>query len=149
MNIAPRSRLHSVCASAGVLILTLTAPLAAADAREPDKEVVARLQKIVALRQTMAEHQRQLVAASRAPDDGAAELALAQARLELARELAQEEQILAELQKIVALYRRRLEVARSMADQAVKGTTRLSLAEAEIQLLQAQIAVDRELARRR
>jgi hypothetical protein len=110
---------------------------------------VARLQKIVALRQTMAEHQRQLVAASRATDDGAADLALAQARLELARELAQEEQILAELQKIVALYRRRLEVARSMADQAVKGTTRLSLAEAEIQLLQAQIAVDRELARRR
>ena len=109
----------------------------------PDPAVVTNLQEIVEVRQRIAESHHLLVQAGRALDDGTAEIALAEARMELARERHQREDVLAELKKIITVHEGRLVRAKATLDR----TSTAQLDEIRVGLLRAQIHLAREQAK--
>ena len=106
--------------------------------------IVAKLKEIVALRETMDEAAKLAAQENRGNGDGATGIALAQARVDLARELHQQEVVIAELKKIVAIRQARYERAVAMV---TRSQTQLSVSEAQIELLKAQIELAREEGR--
>jgi hypothetical protein len=109
----------------------------------PDPAVLAGLEEMVDIRQRLAESQRLLVQAGRSPDDGSAEIALAEARMELANERQHEAEVIAQLKKIVTIHEGCYE--RAKAGSADRTSTR-ALDEVRLALLRAQVALARKEA---
>lgn len=118
-----------------------TAALEAPSHRAPDPAVLAELREIVELRQALLKTHRVLLENGRAKDDGAAELALAEAQLLLARERGQADRVIAELRNMVTTHERRLEVARKKAE--VGAVSPEDVARLRIALLEARVRLRR------
>jgi hypothetical protein len=108
-----------------------------------DPVVVEKLRAIVSLRQSMAESNERAVKSGKGEGDGRYEIALAEARLQLACELGQREEKLTALKDIVKVQQRRLQeaekrVATGTASPEDVGTIRVAVLEAEVRLLRAQ-----------
>lgn len=107
---------------------------------EAGSPVIAKLREIVAIRKRLFESQEGLLQAGRAPLGGMEEIELAEARLELARELKSGEA--AALQEIVDAHARRLRSLESIApDRLAPGEldrARVALLEAEVRVLRAR-----------
>jgi hypothetical protein len=110
--------------------------------RDPDPAIIADLQEIVKLRQELLKTHRVMVENGRAEDDGAAEIALAEARMQLARERRQADLVITELRNIVMTHERRLKVAKKKA--SVGAGSPEEVARASIALLEAQVRLRRE-----
>jgi hypothetical protein len=114
-----------------------------ASGQEPDPAVLRDLQEIVQIRERLAATHEVLLAAGRAADDGRAAIGLAEARIDLAREQGQTDQVLAELQRIVSLQEARL--ARAEA-RSTEGVSPIIRDEIRVEVLQARIRLARERA---
>jgi hypothetical protein len=108
----------------------------------PDAAIVAKLQEIVEVRQELLKLHQRMLEAGVTQDDGAAELALAEARMQLARERGQSELVRAELRNIVTTHERRLELAKARA--AVGGQTAADIERVRVALLEAEVRLQRE-----
>lgn len=109
-------------------------------ARAADAELVSRLERIIVLRQAEAELQSTLPPAQSNADE--AEVALCRARIDLARELGRQADVIAQLQQIVSIYQARFQRAQAMVANDLSG--RQILRQVEIQLLEAEVALRRE-----
>ena len=74
---------------------------------EPDARIVSKLSEIVSIRERLAKNFEVLLGAGRASVEGLAEVELAEARVDLARERGQPDGIITELQGLVAAHERR------------------------------------------
>lgn len=114
--------------------------------RAPDPAVVAKLQEIVEVREQLLKAHQLLLEAGRAQDDGAAEIDLAEARIQLARERGQADLVMAELRNSVTTHEKRLERAKARAaDRGPVGEVdrlRVALLEAEVRLQREQQEVN-------
>ena len=115
----------------------------AAAGASADPAIVDKLREIVTIRQRLAESNKRAVQSGRGERDGRYELALAEARLKLAREVGQRNEQIAALKDILKVQQGRLEDAKKSA--AVGGmtpddvdTNRVAVLEAEVRLLRAQ-----------
>jgi hypothetical protein len=72
---------------------------------QSDSPVVSKLRQLEAIRERQAELEKTWAEAGRVSPEPAAAVALAEARIDLARELGQHDIVLAQLQKIVELRR--------------------------------------------
>jgi hypothetical protein len=113
-----------------------------AGAGAPDARIVAKLSEIVSIRERLAQSYEQMVAAGRAPADGLAEIELAEARVELARERGQANAVMTELQGLVAAHERRTKrIASLPKDRIANGEIERAQAaflEAQVRLLRAE-----------
>jgi hypothetical protein len=109
----------------------------------PDPATVAKLQEIVGLRQRLlGNHQLQLQA-GRAEDDGLHEVALAEARIQLARERRQSDLVLTEMRNLLTVHQNRLQQAEARAAVGVKPLSdvdqvRIDVLATEVRLLREQ-----------
>jgi hypothetical protein len=110
--------------------------------RAPDPAIIAKLQEIVELRQQLLKGHQAMVQMGKAEDDGAAEIALAEARLQLARERGQADLVIAELRNFVATQERRLEMAKKRVEVGAAGPD--EVARVRVVLLEAQVRLQRE-----
>jgi outer membrane protein TolC len=110
--------------------------------RAPDPAIIAKLQEIVELRQQLLKGHQAMVQTGKAEDDGAAEIALAEARLQLARERGQTDLVTAELRQLVAAQERRLEMAKKKVEVGAAGPD--EVARVRVVLLEAQVRLQRE-----
>jgi len=129
-----------LAATAGV---TQTLQSNAAAGTNSDPAIVEKLREIVNIRQMLADTNQQLRQRGKGENDGRYDLALAEARLELARELGQRSEQVAALKDALKVHQRRLDEAkRSMAvgaaSQAEVETVRAVVLEAEVRLLREQ-----------
>ncbi len=120
-----------------------TAPGNNATGASLDPAVVKKLQEVVTIRQRLVEANQRAVQSGKGERDGRYELALAEARLQLARELGQQKEQVAALQDILKVQQRRLEAAKKAASVAVVSpedvdTIRIAVLETEVRLLRAQ-----------
>ncbi|MGV3661756.1 MAG: hypothetical protein ACO1TE_16335 [Prosthecobacter sp.] len=106
-----------------------------------DAEIVKRLERIEVLRQAEAELQRQLADEGKS-DEGLAKIALCRARIDLARELGQQADVITQLQQILRICQARLQRAREMV--AANITSSQGLPKMEIEVLQVEIEIRRE-----
>jgi hypothetical protein len=114
------------------------------NAAQADSPTVSKLRELVTIRERQAQRQQDLAKAGRASDDPAAAVALAEARIELARELGQQQIVLAQLRKILELRRDWLQYVKSRAvDRLREG----DVDEAQAALLQAELRLLREQKR--
>lgn len=131
-----------------VLIAVLLAMLggyalssAPAAARPPDPDIVDKLRRIIQLQEQVVDMHGTLVQAGRARPDNAAEIALAEARIELAREQNNPEAIRAELARIVEARRGWVEYLEKLItdrySQMDLHQARIDLIKAEVELLRA------------
>ena len=107
--------------------------------RAPDPAIVAKLQEIVEVRQQLLKVHQLKLEKGLAEDDGVAEIALAEARIQLARERGQADVEIAELRNMVTTHERRLEVAKARAGLGVEPAegidrVRVALLEAQVRL---------------
>ncbi len=111
-------------------------------AAEPDARIVSKLSEIVSIRERQAKNFEQMLAAGRASGDGLAQVELAEARVELAREQGQPAAIITELQGLVAAHERRTKWMAGLAiDRLAPGhidRAQIALLEAQVRLLRAQ-----------
>lgn len=109
---------------------------------EPDARIVSKLSEIVGIRERAARNYQEMMKAGRASRDGLAEVELAEARVDLARERGQTEAVIAELQSLVAAHERRTKWMASLAtDRIAPGEidrAQVALLEAQVRLLRAQ-----------
>ena len=103
---------------------------------------MAKLQEIVELRQQLLKGHQAMVQMGKAEDDGAAEIALAEARLQLARERGQADLVTSELRHVVAAQESRLEMAKKRVEVGAAGPD--EVAGVRIALLEAQVRLQRE-----
>jgi outer membrane protein TolC len=108
-----------------------------------DPAVVDKLRAIVTIRQRLVESNERAAQSGKGETDGRYELALAGARLQLARELGQRNEEVAALKDILKVQQRRLEEAKKRAEAGAASpddldTTRVAVLEAEVGLLRAQ-----------
>ncbi|MSU21138.1 MAG: hypothetical protein EXS30_07055 [Pedosphaera sp.] len=107
-----------------------------------DSPILSKLSEIVSLREQVFKDYEVASQAGRASGDHPAEMDLAEARLELARERGQREVVLKELQNIVAIQERRLKRLQGIAVDRVPRSdvtrARAALLEAQVRLLRAQ-----------
>ncbi len=120
----------------------------AAAGASSDSALVGKLREIVTLRQKLAEANERAVRSGRGETDGHYELALAEARLQLARELGQRKEQVAALEDALKVQRRRLEDAKRRAEVGAASpedvdTIRVEVLEAEVKLLRAQNSSNR------
>jgi hypothetical protein len=119
-----------------------SSPALSPGAVNPDERIISKLSEIVSIRERLAKDYEQGVAAGRAPADGPAEIDLAEARINLARERGQPAAIVAELQGLVAAHERRTKRLRSLASDRVPPgdveRAQAALLETQIRLLRAQ-----------
>jgi len=139
----------STLVTLAVLLLVATAsvpqtpPSNAAAGAISDSAIVEKLREIVTIRQKLAESNELLVQHGKGERDGRYELALAEARLALARELGQRNEQIAALQDALKVYQLRLEdakrrVAIGATPPSEVETIRAAVLEAEVRLLREQ-----------
>ncbi len=118
----------------------------AGGATVPDAGIVAKLTEIVRIREALVEIEQALYKAGRSAGEGGqvelAEIELAEARVELAREKGQKELIITELQGLVAACERWVEWAKNMKKQA--RASEVEIQKAQVALLKAQVRLLRE-----
>jgi hypothetical protein len=122
-------------------VRTVSEGAASEKPRQADPAIVAKLQDVVALREKMAEMSETLATAGRVPADGSAEVSLAEARIELARERRQSDVVHSELLKIVEVRRNWV---KHLEGRITTTTREIDLAEARVALLRAEIQLLRE-----
>ena len=109
---------------------------------EPDAKILSKLSEIVSIRERIAKNYEEMLKAGRAAHNGLAEVELAEARVDLARERGQTDAVIAELQGLVAAHERRTKwmagLATDRVAQAVIDTAQVGLLEAQVRLLRAQ-----------
>ena len=109
---------------------------------EPDARIVSKLSEIVGIRERIAKNYEEMLKAGRASRNGLAEVELAEARVDLARERGQPDAIIAELQSLVAAHERRTKWMGSLASDRIPSEeidrAQAALLEAQIRLLRAQ-----------
>jgi hypothetical protein len=112
--------------------------------RQPSESTIAsKLEEIVSLREKMFVSFELQLEAGRAPVDGLAEVELAEARIELAREAGDEEALLRELRNLVAAHER---IARRLQNEIAAGRMGTGASDrASIALLEAEIRLLREV----
>ena len=115
----------------------------AANGASSDSAIVDKLREIVTIRQKLAEVNERAVRNGRGETDGRYELALAEARLQLARELGQRNEQVAALKDALKVQQRRLADAKKRAEVGAASpedvdTIRVAVLEAEVKLLRAQ-----------
>ena len=110
--------------------------------RAPDPAVIAKLQEIVELRQQLLKEHQLKAQVGKAEFDGVAEIALAEARLQLARERGQADLVMAELRNLVATQERLLEIAKHRVEVGAAGPD--EVARVRVVLLGAQVRLQRE-----
>jgi outer membrane protein TolC len=128
---------------AGNVTITQTVQRDDAARAGSDPPVVERLGAIVSIRQTMAQANERAVQGSKGETDGRNEIALAEARLQLARELAHRDEEVTALKDILKVQERRLQDAKKRADVGAASpddmdTIRVAVLEAEVRLLRTQ-----------
>ncbi len=139
----------SSIAIVAVLLLAATATIAqtvqtnAAAGTTSDPAIVDKLREIVTIRQKLAETNERAVQNGKGATDGRYELALAKARLRLARELGLRNEQVAALKDALNVQQRRLEEAKKKAQVGAASpddvdTIRAAVLEAEVRLLRAQ-----------
>ncbi|MBN8417988.1 MAG: hypothetical protein J0L73_03655 [Verrucomicrobia bacterium] len=111
-------------------------------AQEPDAKIIAKLTEIVQIREQLVEIEQALHTSGRdAAGNGSevevAQVELAEARVDLAREKGQRDALIAALQDLVAANERRVEWAKRMKDLARVSDVEIKRAQAE--LLKAQV----------
>lgn len=111
-------------------------------ATEPDAKIIAKLTEIVQLREQLVEIEQALHASGRAvAENGSgvevAQVELAEARVDLAREKGQRDALIAALQDLVAANERRVEWAKRMKDLARVSDVEVKRSQAA--LLKAQV----------
>jgi hypothetical protein len=111
-------------------------------AGNPDPQIISRLTEIVNIRERAAKNHEQMRAAGRAPENSVAEIELAEARINLAKEKGQRQEIATELRNLVAIHEKRWKrigalptdrVAQDEIDRA-----RVDLLAAQVRLLRAE-----------
>ena len=111
-------------------------------AAEPDARIVSKLSEIVGIRERAAKNYEQMLGTGRASSDGLAQVELAEARVDLAREQGQPAAIVTELQSLVAAHERRTKWMASLATDRIApeviDRARVALLEAQVRLLRAQ-----------
>jgi hypothetical protein len=112
-------------------------------APKSNPEILSKLEQVVALRQKLVEQHDVLAAAGRAQaTDPSPQVALCQARIELARERQQPDVVLAQLREVASVYERLLKWAEERVTDRLESTIvdnlRVGLLEAEIRLLREQ-----------
>ena len=125
--------------------LTLPQKLQGKDApsTSSDPAIVGKLREIVAVHQRLTESNQRAIESGKGDRDGRYEVALAEARLKLARELGERNEQIAALRDILKVQLGRLQVAKmtatkgSMSSDEVD-TIRVAALEAEVMLLRAQ-----------
>ena len=105
--------------------------------------IVSKLREIVSIRQKLAEANERAVQNGKGETDGRYELALAEARLQLARELGQRNEQVAALKDALKVQQRRLEDAKRRAAVGAASpeeveTIRAAVLEAEVRLWREQ-----------
>ena len=105
--------------------------------------IVGKLREIVSIRQKLAEANERAVQSGKGETDGRYELALAEARLQLARELGQRNEQVAALKDALKVQQRRLEDAKRRAGVGAASpeeveTIRAAVLEAEVRLWREQ-----------
>jgi len=109
---------------------------------KPDPEIVGKLEEIVKLRQRELETEQIRTETGESSDDGAARLALANARMTLARELGQQDAVVTELRNLVKSYQQALDRAKALAEEDRR--TLSDLSQLRVRLLDAEIQLRRE-----
>jgi len=111
--------------------------------KKPNPEIIAKLQEIVKLRERQMETQQLLMELKKgeSKDLAAAKVALAAARIEVAKEQGQAEEVEKELRKIIKAWKSCVAREEALAEEDRKtltelGELRVALLEAEIRLLQ-------------
>jgi hypothetical protein len=139
----------SVLITLAVLLVAANASMSqtlqtnAAARASSDPAIVGKLREIVTIRQKLAEINERAVQNGKGETDGRYELALAEARLQLARELGQRDEELAALEDTVKVQQRRLQEAKKRAEVGAASpdetdTIRVAVLDAEVSLLRAQ-----------
>jgi Outer membrane efflux protein len=139
----------STVVSLAVLLLAANASMTqtlqtnAAAGAISDPAIVDKLREIVTIRQKLAEANERAVQSGKGETDGRYELALAEARLQLARELGQRTEQVAALKDALKVQQRRLEDAKRRAAVGAASpedvdTIRVAVLEAEVRLLREQ-----------
>ncbi len=108
-----------------------------------DPAIVEKLREIVTIRQKLTEANERAVQNGKGQTDGRYKLALAEARLDLARELGQKNEEITALQGILKVQQRRLREAESRMLVGAAGPSdvdavRVEVLEVEVRLLRAQ-----------
>jgi len=108
-----------------------------------DPAIADKLRAIVTIRQKLAETNERAVQKGKGETDGRYKLALAEARLQLGRELGHRDEQIAALKEILKVQQGRLEDAKKRADVGALSpddvdTIRVAVLEAEVRLLRAQ-----------
>jgi outer membrane protein TolC len=103
---------------------------------------MAKLQEIVEVRRQLLKVHQLKFENGLAEYDGAAEIALAEARIQLARERGQADLVIAELRNMVTTHERRLEVAKAKAGNGVGPPEELD--RVRVALLEVQVRLQRE-----
>jgi hypothetical protein len=116
---------------------------------DSDPAIVEKLREIVSIYQRMAEANERAVRSGRGETDGRYELALAKARLQLARELGQHNDQIAALKDAHNAQQRRLEDAKARAAVGAASpedvdSIRVAVLKAEVRLLRAQNSTKRQ-----
>jgi outer membrane efflux protein len=128
---------------AASVIMTQTSQGNDAAVASSDPAIVERLRTIVTIRERLAESNKRAMQSGKGETDGRYELALAEARLRLARELGQRPEQVAALKDILKVHQRRLEDAKKQSEVGVVSPddidiVRVAVLEAEVRLLRAQ-----------
>ena len=109
---------------------------------QPGPRILAKLSEIVSIRERLARNYEQMFEAGRAPAGGLAEIELAEARVELARERGKAEALITELQGLVTVHERRMKMLSALAKDRVPSDdvdrAQAALLEAQVRLLRAQ-----------
>jgi hypothetical protein len=108
----------------------------------PDPAIIAKLQEIVELRQQLLKGHQLKAQAGKAEFDGVAEIALAEARIQLARERGQADLVIAELRNPMATLDGFLEMAKKKVEVGAAGPD--AVAQVRVLLLETQVRLQRE-----
>lgn len=117
-------------------------PSKTSGATEPDAKVLTKLTEIVQIREQLVEIEQALHQSGRASSENGsgvelAEVELAEAKVDLAREKGQRDALIAALQDLVVANERRVEWAKRMKELARVSDVEIKRAQAE--LLKAQV----------
>jgi hypothetical protein len=108
---------------------------------EPDPALISKLRYLITIREQQVEMHNVLAGAGRVSGVPSATIALAEARIELARELDQQEDVLAQMQKIVELRRGWLGQLENRTTDRVR---EVDIIEAHAAVIQAEVQLLRE-----
>jgi hypothetical protein len=108
---------------------------------EPDPALISKLRDLITIREQQVEMHNVLAGAGRVSGVPSATIALAEARIELARELDQQEDVLAQMQKIVELRRGWLGQLENRTTDRVR---EVDIIEAHAAVIQAEVQLLRE-----